>query len=122
MDFEFDAMMGIDKLALDFEAHVVGFDGECFMYSVYFNNAINEEDFVAVKESVGSFAGEAENNGDYVGYIDVTNEGDKIRIYLDLGNVEPENTEASFCGVLTALNKVSGIEKVLINEDSGFEF
>lgn len=122
MDFEFDAMLGIDKLTLNFEAQVVGFDGECFLYGVYFKDAIKEEDFVAVKDAVGSFASEVESKGLYPGYIDVTNVDDKVVIYLDLGNVEPENTDASICGILTSLNNVDGIKEVLINEESGFDF
>lgn len=43
MEYELDSMMGFDKLELYFEAHMAGIDGECFNYSVYFENAFSDE-------------------------------------------------------------------------------
>ena len=36
-EFDFDSILGIDQLDLNYEAHVAGFDGESFLYSVYFD-------------------------------------------------------------------------------------
>lgn len=122
MDFELDEMMGIDQLELNYEAHVVGIDGECFSYSVYLKDDITEEAFKKVDKAIDDFASPYNSEDSYIGYINVSNEGDKISIYLDLGNVEPENSNVALYGILTALNGVDGIEKVLINEDCDFDF
>ncbi|MBE5934080.1 MAG: hypothetical protein E7263_11755 [Lachnospiraceae bacterium] len=122
MDFELDEMMGIDQLELNFEAHVLGIDGECFSYSVYFNNGVAENNLGAVKKAIEDFAISHNSEDSYIGYIDVTSMDDKISIYLDLGNVEPENSNVALYGILTALNEVDGIEKVLINEGCDFDF
>lgn len=40
----------------------------------------------------------------------------RIFIYLDLGNVELDYEQVSIDGILLALNKVSGIKLVVVNE------
>ena len=58
-------------------------------------------------------------NGDeenYMGYIDIYKGEDQIMIYLDLGGVSEENSNMAVTGILNALNSVSGIKSVIINE------
>ena len=40
-----------------------------------------------------------------------------MMIYLDLGGVSEENSNVAVTGVLKALNSVSGIKSVIINEE-----
>ena len=87
-EFDFDSIFGIDQLDLNYEAHVAGFDGESFLY---------------------------EEN--YMGYIDIYKGEDQIMIYLDLGGVSEEDSNVAVTGVLKALNSVSGIKSVIINEE-----
>ena len=56
-----------------------------------------------------------------MGYIDVSKNDEKVSIYLDTGNVEPEDIDAAVTGILKALNKVTGIKKVIVNEDCDFD-
>lgn len=42
-EFDFDSILGIDQLDLNYEAHVAGFDGESFLYSVYFDGGVTDE-------------------------------------------------------------------------------
>ncbi len=58
----------------------------------------------------------------YLGYIDVSKEDEKVNIYLDTGNVEPEDIDTAITGILKALNNVSGIKNVIVNEDCDFDF
>lgn len=50
-----------------------------------------------------------------MGYIDIYKGEDQIMIYLDLGGVSEENS--NMAGILNALNSVSGIKSVIINEE-----
>lgn len=116
MEYEFDFMMGFEELGLYYEAHMVGFDGECFMYSVYFDEALTEDKFKEIENAIQKFV-ESYDKDTYLGYIDVTQEDGKGSIYLDLGNVEPSDENIAVKGILKALNNVSGIKKVMINEE-----
>lgn len=51
-----------------------------------------------------------------MGYIDIYKGEDQIMIYLDLGGVSEENSNMAVTGILNALNSVSGIKSVIINE------
>ena len=55
-----------------------------------------------------------QENIDYAGYIDVTEEQDKVSIYFDTGNVD--DGMSAVHGVLYAINEVPGVESVVINE------
>lgn len=73
MEYEFDSMIEVEKLDLYYEAHLVGLDGECFIYNIYFNDGINDEKLEEVKKSVKEFSENYNYNGDtYPGYIDIS--------------------------------------------------
>lgn len=116
MEYELDKMMGFDTMDLNYEAHIVGLDGECFTYSVY----IAENDTANKKTEIINAIAEWDkpfNEKDiYTGYINVSEKNGIIIIFLDLGNVEPEYQNISIKGILESLNNVTGIESVLINE------
>lgn len=119
MDYEFDemwdGMYGLDSLELYYEAHAVGCDGECVNFNIYFESVLTDEKFEEIDKAIENFV-HSYGEDVYLGYLDVSEEEDKVRIYLDLGNVEPEYEEVSIHGILEAINKVSGIKLVLINE------
>ena len=120
MEYEFDDMLGISSLGLDYEAHVEGFDGECFHYSVYFENDPTEEDEIKVSEALSSFLEPYNEKDIYLGYIDTSLEDDRVNIELDLGNVDQKYENTAIHGILNALNGVSGLVKVIVNEGCDF--
>lgn len=116
-DEALDNSIGLDKLELNYTAHMVGCDGECFNYSVYFKRGAGEKELEAVQSLVENY----DFGIEYEGYIDVQLEDDLVTIFLDLGNVDPEECDLMIQGILLALNgikdlKVKQIQKVLINE------
>ena len=115
MTYELDSMIGLDKLELSYEAHMAGFDGECFLYGVYFGDALTEDKAEEVNRAVSGFF---RNVGDTGAYFSVDLRAEKVSIYVDLGGVmEPACQDMIIKGVLRALNDVKGIKTVLINED-----
>lgn len=62
--------MKIDKLQLNYEAHMVGCDGEMFYYSIYFENDATDENCNEVDNAVDKACDEF--GEDYIGYIDIT--------------------------------------------------
>jgi hypothetical protein len=111
--------MGFDKLGLYYNVHMAGIDGENFYYSVYFNNFTDDklqETIKAINEYTKSF----EERDIYLGYIDVTKGNGKLEIYLDLGNTAPMYEDVAIKGILHALNTVSGIDYVVVNEDCDY--
>ena len=95
-----DKTMKIDKLQLNYEAHMVGCDGEMFYYSIYFENAVDK-----ACDEFGE---------DYIGYIDINIKDNIVSIYHDTGNVE--DCDSAVRAVLKSLNNVTGIKNVVINE------
>ena len=117
MEYEFDSMIGLENLDLYYEAHLVDLDGECFIYRIYLDEEVNNEKFEEIKKAVEVFSEDFDFNGDnYPGYIDVSLKENNILIFLDLGNVLPQNQNISIQGILKTINKVKGIKKVMINE------
>lgn len=114
-DDELDNLIGLDKLDLYYEVHMVGIDGECFNYSIYFDE-YNDKKFDEINGVIEEFEFNYTNKF-YIGYIDVTKDGDKVNIFLDLGNVDLRYHNDVIQGILTTINKVSGIKRVIINED-----
>lgn len=115
MEYEFDEIMGIDTLELNYEAHAAGFDGECFTFTVYFEEAVTDDNLAQINKAVDDFAASYNEKGIYIGYIDVSKKDDNAFIYLDLGNVE-EDCNTSIHGILMALNNIPGIRTVILNE------
>lgn len=120
MEFELDSMMGFDKLDLYFEAHMAGIDGECFHYSVYFEEGYSDAKLKETETVIEEFAASFDEET-YPGYMDVSKNDDKVNIYLDLGNTDPGESDNIIKGILTTLNKVSGIKCVIVNEGCGFD-
>ena len=121
MQENLDRMIGLDKLELYYEAHMVGIDGECFNYNIYFKDMLNDEKVEEIKDVIEKFKNQYNDNDDsYIGYIDVSKDGNRVNIYLDLGNVSPNYENISIQGILKAINNVEGIKQVLINEDAVF--
>lgn len=116
-EFDFDSIFGIDQLDLDYEAHVAGFDGESFLYSVYFDGGVTDEKAEEIQQVMSDYSSQNGDEENYMGYIDIYKGEDQIMIYLDLGGVSEENSNMAVTGVLKALNSVSGIKSVIINEE-----
>ncbi|MDE6540317.1 MAG: hypothetical protein K2K66_09005 [Ruminococcus sp.] len=111
-----DEFLGLTQLDLNYTAHAEGIEGECFDYTVYFTDGTADKKKVdAVRNAIQDFDFKLTDN-DYAGYLNVSSENDKVLIYLDLGNVEPNNENKVIHGILLALNSVQGIKKVIINE------
>ncbi len=108
--------MGFDKLGLYYSIKVDGLDGECFNYSIYLDGDVTEEKYREICNAVHDFCNPYEEKDIYMGYLSISKEDDKIEIYLDLGNVEPQYENVSINGILLALNNVSGIKSVVVNE------
>ena len=116
----FKEYMGLNSLDIGYEVDVEGFDGECFSFNVYFGGDVTEKNFNDADNAIGKFFTENETDDRYLGYVDVSNETEYISIYLDLGNVEPEDCNFVVQGIIKALDSVEGVERAVINEDSGF--
>lgn len=119
MEYEFDRMMGIDTLELNYDAHVAGFDGECFTFTIYFEDAVTDGNLAEINKAIDDFAVPYNEKDIYIGYIDVSQKDDNGFIFLDLGNVEDCN--ASIHGILMALNNIAGIKTVILNEGMDFD-
>lgn len=122
MENEFDSMMGFDKLGLYYETHMAGMDGECFNYSVYFEESLTDEKFEETDKAISEFIKPYNDKEIYLGYLDVSKVDEKVNIYLDLGNVDPKDSDTAIQGILKTLNSVSGIKCVIINEGSDYDF
>lgn len=116
-EFDFDSIFGIDQLDLNYEAHVAGFDGESFLYSVYFDDGVTDEKAEEIQQVMSGYSSQNGDEENYMGYIDVYKGEDQIMIYLDLGGVSEENCNMAVTGILKALNSVAGIKSVIINEE-----
>lgn len=113
---ELDTMIGLDRLNLYYEAHMLGIDGENFLYSVYFEDEVTEAKLrelqTAVTERLVSKSGD-----EYFGHLDIFSRDGKAIVFLDIGGAEPEYGEMAIKGVPEGLNSVAGIRLVNINED-----
>lgn len=115
-EFDFDSIFGIDQLDLNYEAHVAGFDGESFLYSVHIDGGVTDEKVDEIQHVMADYSSQNGDEENYMGYIDIYKGEDQIMIYLDLGGVSEENSNMAVTGILNALNSVSGIKSVIINE------
>ena len=122
MEYQFDSMLGLNGLNLYYEAHLAGIEGECFDYSVYFENGVTDEKISEISKAINEFTAPFDEKGIYPGYMSVSKEAEKAMVYLDLGNVNPNYENTVIRGILTAFNNVSGIKKVIINEWCDDEF
>lgn len=116
-EFDFDSIFGIDQLDLNYEAHVAGFEGESFLYSVHIDGGVTDEKVDEIQQVMADYSSQNGDEENYMGYIDIYKGEDQIMIYLDLGGVSEENSNMAVTGILNALNSVSGIKSVIINEE-----
>lgn len=114
LEKEMMEMLGLNELNLNYQIHINGFDGECFMYSVYFEKEVTEEAYNSINQAVSDFVDEHGDDDDQ-GYISITNHGDKLSIYHDLGNTDGSN--GPIHGILNAIDSVAGVKMVIINEE-----
>ena len=117
---ELDSMVGLDKLDLNYKAHVNDIYGECFMFSVCFPQGAGEAELQAVRDVMGNYDFGLEED-DYEGYTAIYLENEKVMIDLDLGNVATQNEDKVLHGILLALNGIKdldgkNISQVVINE------
>jgi hypothetical protein len=122
MEYNLDKMMGLDKLELYYKTHMAGIDGENFSYSIYLENNNIYDKFIEISKAITEFIQPYDEKDIYMGYIDITKDDEKVNIYLDLGNVEPQYEDVAIKGILKAINIVQGIESVIINEGCDFDF
>lgn len=108
----YEEILGVDKLKLSYDISAEGFDGEMFLYSVYFDHDPADEDVRAVEECMESFPQNDENtyHGDVMVFSD---DPDKVTVMLDLGNAYDSDY---ITDIPIALDAVDGIKKVIINE------
>ena len=85
---------------------------------MYFKDGANEESAEAVKSAI-----EDEMLSQAYGcFFDVTLGESRVEIYLALGGCNDKELQSQpIQAVLMALNNIPNIEKVLINEDIGFD-
>lgn len=114
MEEEYYEMLEIGKLDLYYPVKIRGLEGECFMYSIYFENADINVMYDELQDAVTKFT-DAHGEDDYQGYISITNAGDKVTIYHDLGSTDGFN--GPIHGMLKTFNSIKGIKNVIINED-----
>ncbi len=117
MIYELDGMMGFDRLGLGYEVHMAGIDGECFFYSVYFQDGMSGQNIQDVRDAIDGFVEPYNARDIFPGYIDVTDAGEKASVYLDVGGADPDAANEAIYGILKALNNVPGVRLVMINED-----
>lgn len=108
---ELREILKLDDLKLDYVVKIADFDGECFTFSVRATDGNVKDLYERIKEKMTTYQ---ESADDYVGYIDVHNEHDKVLVYYDTGNVE--NGLIAVHGLLYAINEVTGVQSVVINE------
>ena len=111
---EYYEMLEIGKLDLYYPVKIRGLEGECFMYSIYFENADINVMYDELQDAVTKFS-DAHGEDDYQGYISITNAGDKVTIYHDIGSTDGSN--GPIHGMLKTFNSIKGIKNVIINED-----
>lgn len=123
MDFE--EMLGLKELGLKYQYELAGFDGENFTYTVYVEGDVKEK-AEKLESIIIDYAEKYEEEDDYIGYIDVSVSGiegqNTINVYQDLGNADTEDQDLPIHAVLKAINQIDGVIKVVINEDSSFDF
>ena len=120
---ELDEMLGLPTLELSYPVTTEGFDGECFTYSVYFTDGKADQTRAdAISKAIDAYDFALEED-DYIGYLDISANEDKISIYHDFGGIESQNCNPVLHGVLLALNGIEGIKNIVINEGcSDFDF
>lgn len=109
-----EEMLGIDKLGLSYDVRVDGFDGESFVYSIYFDRSVTDRD---IEETDMRLLALSQQNSEeeYHGYISPAYPGGDNMLYfmLDLGNADDDE----FIGaILSTLDGMEGISEVVINE------
>ncbi len=113
MEYKWDNSFKFGSLNTYFEVHVAGMEGECFDYSIYFEDGADEEKVKEVSKAINEWASQYDED-DYLGYIDAKLDEEKVFVYLDLGSIE--DCDRSIYGIVEALKNVKGIKSVIVNE------
>lgn len=108
---ELREMLRLDDLRLDYMVKIEDFDGECFVFSVRATDSNVNDLYEKIKEKMTNYQQSAAG---CAGYIDVYEEQDKVSVYYDTGNVE--DGLSAVHGLLYAINEVTGVQSVVINE------
>lgn len=108
-------MYDFESLDLGFEVTMAAFDGESFVYSIYFDHDITEEDASEMNRRIDRLL-ESYPEDFYPSYISPVEISDKNKaeLMLDLGNAD---TESMVTDIPESLKGMEGIEKIVINED-----
>ena len=109
-----EELLGIDGLDLSCDVRVDGFDGESFIYSIYFDRNVTEEDIAEAETRLEPLWSQ-NSEEEYYGYIsEVSKDADNmLSVMLDLGNADSDR----FIGdILCALDDMEGISEIVINE------
>lgn len=67
-EFDFDSIFGIDQLDLNYEAHVAGFDGESFLYSVHIDGGVTDEKVDEIQQVMADYSSQNGDEENYMGY------------------------------------------------------
>lgn len=113
-EWTMEEMLGIDGLDLSCKVRVDGFDGESFVYSIYFDRDVTEEDIAEAEARLEPLLSR-NSEEEYHGYISEVykNADNMLLVMLDLGNAEDDSFIAE---ILIALDGMEGISEVVINE------
>lgn len=113
----YNEMLGIDDMHLSYKVDTKGFDGEMFIYSVYFKKDVTRSDTDELNSRISKLT-EDYTEDNYYGYITLLEpDGKKAEIMLDLGNADDDRMIKE---ILEALDGMKGIKKVVINEEAEY--
>ncbi|MBO4637044.1 MAG: hypothetical protein J5685_07850 [Clostridiales bacterium] len=117
---DLDTQFGIDKLGLNYNAHLVELYNECFLFNIRFPSGADEEELQAVKDVIERFDFQLEDT-DHVKYIEYMLDNGEVLVNLDRGGMDPQKEKKVFRGILLALNgikdlAVKDISQVVIND------
>ena len=107
-----EEQLGLDKLKLSYDLSINGYDGEMFIYNVYFEHTVTEDDIYAVMKSMNGVS-DSNDEKNFYGNILVFPQEERAAIMLDLENADDDRFITE---IPVALNGINGIERVVINE------
>ena len=116
----YDTQYGIDKLDLNYPAHIAELYNECFLFKICFLSGAGEDELQAVKYVIGRFDFQLKED-DYVRYLDYGLEKEMVFVNLDRMSIDRRKEKKMIKGILLALNGVKDlpvrdISQVMIND------
>ena len=112
-------MLHLDKVKTYFPIECEGIYGEEFIYSIYFDDLLVDKHFEDVRNLLDYLQDDNSLDDHYLGYVEAIVLDNRVVIIHDIGNVGEKDTLAVH-DVLTGLNDIRGIKKVVINEKALF--